>query len=1033
MTNDRPPSPYKFLGIYGMDDRDLFFGRERETQILLSEVVVGRMVVLFAKTGTGKTSLINAGVRPLLGERGYTTLFVRVSRDPAASLRETIRVERIDVDDTSSLPASLRRVSDQVGQPVVVFFDQFEEFFLYRMKDDRKAARDFIKDVAELYHDRDPRVHIVFSMREDFFVEMDAFRQEIPTIFHNDSNLRLGWFDRSQAEAAIVQPAKVRGVIVESSLVDHIIDDLGPDGLVEPAQLQIVCDTLWRQEFAPPMTIAGYRALGGDDAANVAKQILNRRLEEEFKRVSTREQLELLERLLPALRTERGTKYVRDLDGLLRELDVSEQQLEPVLRRLEHPRLLTRYVRGDLVYVELAHDYLVDRLDDLRIRVGLIWPRGVLRDAMRDHARLGSFPVPSDDLEEVLARVAGEWGGAGEGLVGREALPLDRDEAAFLFRFALHRGVHTVPLFAVAASKGVPVWDELRERLHDDVDTASSAVDLLVELHSEEALALLEAAWENPQIASRAVEALGAVQTGPVVDLLERALRREQLQPYAWQALIDLARYKRDLGVADRAAGVLIRSAYEAFEHGTLTAPAIESLGRVEKPATVEFLKTVLAYEEQESGAQEALLTLSRAPNPSVATQARSILIAHVEDAFQRGTLSKWNLRLLGRIEDLTAVELLEQLAAGSEFADDARRALAGLVRSRDAEVSARAQAALTGMAASVVEPPPRPMREPPRPAPGALPPVVGPLESHYRIVTAQLWRGRVVPFLGLGLSLMGRPMEAGWSGPGGQWLPSGSEVAQYLAYRYDFPIRSEAVDLLRVAEYVRVMVGKASLYDALREIYDRDYLPSDGHHFLASLPGRLRRAGVPGDMLFLTTNFDDTLERAFHQEGEPFDLISYIAHGPNRGRFRLYPAEGPPRVIRSGLKLERSVILKLHGGVDRADPDQDSYVLTEDDYIEYMVHAARSEFLPAALRARLSKSGLLFLGYSMRDWNMRLLLRLIWGGSELVPYKSWAVLLNPDPVDTQTWHERSVEIFDVRLDDYVRGLDQILAANPSP
>src|SRR5262245_22524714 len=78
-------SPYQFLGYYNVADEGRFFGRDKEIRILLADVVVGRLVVLFARTGTGKTSLINAGVRPRLAERGYRTVVVRVGNDPFAS------------------------------------------------------------------------------------------------------------------------------------------------------------------------------------------------------------------------------------------------------------------------------------------------------------------------------------------------------------------------------------------------------------------------------------------------------------------------------------------------------------------------------------------------------------------------------------------------------------------------------------------------------------------------------------------------------------------------------------------------------------------------------------------------------------------------------------------------------------------------------------------------------------------------------------------------------------------------------------
>ena len=95
-----PDAPFRFLDPYGIDDERYFFGRDRETQTLLADVLVSRLVVLFARTGTGKTSLINAGVRPRLDQLGYRTVFVRVFQDPTRSAREEMR----KVDGVRRLP-----------------------------------------------------------------------------------------------------------------------------------------------------------------------------------------------------------------------------------------------------------------------------------------------------------------------------------------------------------------------------------------------------------------------------------------------------------------------------------------------------------------------------------------------------------------------------------------------------------------------------------------------------------------------------------------------------------------------------------------------------------------------------------------------------------------------------------------------------------------------------------------------------------------------------------------------------------------
>ena len=73
MTPADPDSPYKFLDPYGFDDEDLFFGRDEEIKVLVADVVVSRLVVLFAPTGTGKTSLARILAKALNCAQGPTT------------------------------------------------------------------------------------------------------------------------------------------------------------------------------------------------------------------------------------------------------------------------------------------------------------------------------------------------------------------------------------------------------------------------------------------------------------------------------------------------------------------------------------------------------------------------------------------------------------------------------------------------------------------------------------------------------------------------------------------------------------------------------------------------------------------------------------------------------------------------------------------------------------------------------------------------------------------------------------------------
>ena len=301
-------------------------------------------------------------------------------------------------------------------------------------------------------------------------------------------------------------------------------------------------------------------------------------------------------------------------------------------------------------------------------------------------------------------------------------------------------------------------------------------------------------------------------------------------------------------------------------------------------------------------------------------------------------------------------------------------------------------------------------------------------LDAHYRQVAKAIMDGRLVPLLGAGVNLCGRPADTPWQR--GRYLPSGTELAGYLADYFDYP-DDEHSELVRVSEYVSVTTGAGPLYEELHKLFDADYPATALHRLLAAIPATLRSGGLSRCPLILTTNYDDALERAFDALGEPYDVIVYIAEGEFSGKFIHYSPDSRRRLIDRpnkyvALTEDRPVILKIHGAVDRVDSDRDSYVITEDHYIDYLTRTELGNLVPASLLARLKRSHFLFLGYSMRDWNLRVILRRIWG-QQTLSYKSWAVQLHPDEIEQEFWRKRGVDILDIRLEEYVAGLTEHL------
>jgi DNA-binding SARP family transcriptional activator len=276
---------------------------------------------------------------------------------------------------------------------------------------------------------------------------------------------------------------------------------------------------------------------------------------------------------------------------------------------------------------------------------------------------------------------------------------------------------------------------------------------------------------------------------------------------------------------------------------------------------------------------------------------------------------------------------------------------------------------------------------------------------AHFDEVAGALLAGRLVPVLG---------MDVG-------------TLAAQLARRFDYP--DDGGDLTRVAQFVALTKGAGPLYDELHTLLHASAAPTPVHVFFASLPLLLRERGLPHELL-VTTSYDLALEQALLDAGEEFDVVSYVASGRDRGRFCHRDPSGATHVIElpnmyaTELSLERrTVVLKLHGGVDRESTrEQESFVVTEDDYIAYLARGDVGGAIPVALAAKLRRSHFLFLGYGMREWSLRLVLDRICAGEPLA-YRSWAVLPEARPLERQFWRARDVDLLEQPLEEYVEAL----------
>jgi hypothetical protein len=301
-------------------------------------------------------------------------------------------------------------------------------------------------------------------------------------------------------------------------------------------------------------------------------------------------------------------------------------------------------------------------------------------------------------------------------------------------------------------------------------------------------------------------------------------------------------------------------------------------------------------------------------------------------------------------------------------------------------------------------------------------------VEPPYKFIAKALEQGKVIPFLGSVASIAGISDHT-------QRLPDGGQLAQRLVNQFaDYPDEDET-SLTKVAQFCQECVaGRTPLYDALRETF---YAGLDGFP-TPPVSAMLASIFVP---LIVTTNYDTWVERAFAAAGRPYTVLTHITNRehPKWGFLLAQRSDTPgkvdivdPSTFSVNDHPGQSLIYKIHGTFGpEFTPEVDTIVITEDDYIEFMVMTELKNFPPAFTR-EFQRKHFLFLGYSLKDWNFRVILRKIQltrGFGQ--KYNSWAIQLAPSVTEQRFWSKRHVDVFDVDLAEFTRELATLLPPQP--
>ena len=389
-------SPFKFLDPYGLEDRELFFGRDLEISELYRKFYISPLLLVYGESGSGKTSLIQCGLQTEIPREDALFITARMAiGKPQAVLEKAINKQLKSPISSTKLDDMLDALYQQKSKPIVLVLDQFEEFFLFHSKHVRKA---FSKQIAQWLQEKS-YLRIIISIREEYYARLTELEAELPQLFNN--RLWVRNMSRVQAQDVITQPCKICNIDIEDTLSDKLLDDLTQDNKeIDLPILQVILDTLYHQaksnnvgwvsdsdsvtqqttENEPtshnagfpqastqptlsdnePITLslAAYKTLGK------INKILANFIEE---RLAKHKNAERSRQILKAMISAQGTRKISKLKDIQQRTKsfgaaIPLQQLQHQLQQLSQDRILSEDAANG--FYELRHDSLAQPIHD---------------------------------------------------------------------------------------------------------------------------------------------------------------------------------------------------------------------------------------------------------------------------------------------------------------------------------------------------------------------------------------------------------------------------------------------------------------------------------------------------------------------------------------------------------------------------------------------------------------------------------------------------------------------------------------------
>jgi WD40 repeat protein/DNA-binding SARP family transcriptional activator len=383
-------NPYKGLRPFLEADADDFFGRESLTTRLVERAATDRFVAVIGPSGSGKSSVVRAGVVPVLRADSLRVVeitpgaypleeleaaLLRIAENPPASLLEQLG------HDERGLLRAVKRVLPGDASELLLVLDQLEE--LFTLVGDERVREHFLASIECAVRDPHSRMRVVATLRADFYDRPLQYRG-FAELVRDGAEVVLP-LSPDELERAIAAPARQVGLHLEEGLLAEIVADVVDEPSALPL-LQYALTELVEQRDGDLLTRAAYGAIGGISGALAGSaESVYGRLDDSGREAARQLFLRLVAVGSGAITRRRVEQ--RELDSL--------DGVSAVIDQFGGARLLSfdRDPRTGEATVELAHEALLGAWERLRS-----WADGA-RDDVRLHRRLGIAAVEWDDAD----------------------------------------------------------------------------------------------------------------------------------------------------------------------------------------------------------------------------------------------------------------------------------------------------------------------------------------------------------------------------------------------------------------------------------------------------------------------------------------------------------------------------------------------------------------------------------------------------------------------------------------------------------